>query len=368
MPDGSIPGGQLDATSSEARPAQATGGADLTPRQVDPDPTVPLPGGQLDVTSSEAAPAQVTGGDQLDVTSSDSRPDGSPTGGEASYALPIRPDFPGTGADTASLDVTSSDPGPHARARASAHAPPRAPLRAVRSFVDDIETRDILDTEIINEQTNRARAREEAPPGWWRTFLGHLDNLADPRPKRPAWQELLEFQDPADPDLIVMQEACGRFLDTYCHPASPAVGRVRGAVRAIYRNLMVQALRLPGGVDQFSARCWAARYYLTLMTAEEAQDWLEEAGRTGVPRPLEYDEPIPDHWPEWCVRLHQHFPDLPDYDYLGQKGEDEHGLDYAALVRVTEATIQGCKHPQGALQYWLRTCATEATKRTRGRR
>ena len=368
-PDGSIPGGQLDVTSSEARPDGTTPGGqlDVTSSEAKPDGSTPggqldvtssearpdgsTPGGQLDVTSSEAKPEDSTGGAQLDVTSSAPKPDGSITGGAAGHEPALKPHFPATG--EGALDVTSSDQGP---SRARALAP--APSRAVRSFVDDIEIHDIDDISIINEQTNSARARANEPPDWWPLFLQHFGELEEPRPKRPAWQEVLAFRDPDDIGLTVLQEACGRFLDTYCHPGAPPVGRVRGAVRAIYQVLVDQALRLPGGIDEFALQCWAAEHYLTPVSAEEAEEWTEG---TIVPKPRNPEPPSGD-WPLWYCRLREHFPDFPGYEYCRDKASEYGNMPSPVLVRAAELTVQGCRHPDGALKYWLRALATAKTQ------
>ena len=311
----------------------------------------PMPDGSI--TGGEASPepalipdSTATGEGALDVTSSRPTPDGSITGGEAGSKPALMPDSTVSGEGL--LDVTSSEVRPNAP----------EPAGAVSSFVDDIDLYSDY-VEIINEQTNRApeRAHAQDPPDWWPLFLREFAFLQEPRPKRPSWKETLAFSDPADAELTVMQEACARFLDTYCRPGAPSVGRARGAIRAIYRSLLDQALRLPGGISEFASYCWATSYYLMPLPAEEAADWT---GRVPGPPPPP-SEPHRENWPTWYVRLREHFPDAPVYEYLAEKAA-EFGLDNAMLLRTTELTIQGCRHPAGVLRYWLRACATSKTQ------
>ena len=216
---------------------------------------------------------------------------------------------------------------------------------------------------IINKLTDRAAllksesAALSQPPEWWPLLVDQVKALPN-APRCPSWRELVSIAHPGDGGLRLLAEACGRLLDQYSAPGAPQVRRARGVIASIYRSLCGQAQQHAGGWEAFAdASCWASEYYLVPVSAMDRHH-PPAPDRVGPPSAAGYSQ---EDWPAWYQRLVGRFPDIGQLEYLAQKAE-EFGLDQPMRLRAAELTIQGCRNPQGALDYWLRCCATAKTQ------
>ena len=116
-----------------------------------------------------------------------------------------------------------------------------------------------------------------APPAWYEVF-SQLVSVFPYRLRCPRWKEMRGMAVPEDAasGYQVLREACAMFLDQYAHQGAKRVGRVKGAVRAIYLDGLISWARGHSG-------SWQA-WYENAAWMNVSNEWLPE------PAP---DEPDP---------------------------------------------------------------------------